>query len=427
MLSHKKSILLSGSLNSIDSANIFFKKYLNYLNISWSKITFLDFSIVFWITSWFTNIITAFYFFKSGNLCKKLLVLFCSFVNSGSTPNYSFRLANAARQSAPIIIDISEYPENLLTRTNFVEENDRSLNSFYNIEYIEAKNSNNLYLGYKNVYDVSVFDSVTNSFVVENKFSETEKITVSDHATPIILEEGREYKVKYRVRNSYYVDNEDYNNGVIGTKIYFDSTPMYGATPLQGPFTYNVTYESSIFDTATPTGLYHSPIVSLNSEHFVYLTNSNYEYDRFIAQMNPAVISDNRNADYSLLTIESLDKNLNPKPYQTYSISSSNLSATPSTVTTNDEGFAVVELRYKGAYPATVSYDTILISGVASEQKMGVWTSAAHTLGRYGRHGPFEQHQLFPLPGDCSYWLVFLAGLSAFARWRRAGHRQCFL
>jgi hypothetical protein len=293
-----------------------------------------------------------------------------SFVNSGSTPNYSFRLANAARQSAPIIIDISEYPENLLTRTNFVEENDRSLNSFYNIEYIEAKNSNNLYLGYKNVYDVSVFDSVTNSFVVENKFSETEKITVSDHATPIILEEGREYKVKYRVRNSYYVDNEDYNNGVIGTKIYFDSTPMYGATPLQGPFTYNVTYESSIFDTATPTGLYHSPIVSLNSEHFVYLTNSNYEYDRFIAQMNPAVISDNRNADYSLLTIESLDKNLNPKPYQTYSISSSNLSATPSTVTTNDEGFAVVELRYKGAYPATVSYDTILISGVASGQSV---------------------------------------------------------
>ena len=32
-----------------------------------------------------------------------------SFVNSGSTPNYSFRLANAARQSAPIIIDISQY------------------------------------------------------------------------------------------------------------------------------------------------------------------------------------------------------------------------------------------------------------------------------------------------------------------------------
>lgn len=293
-----------------------------------------------------------------------------SFVNSGATPNYSFRLSTPARQGAPIIMEISEYPENVLTRTNFVDENDRSLNSFYNIEYIEARNSNNLYLGYKNVYDVSVFDPIANSFVVQNKFSETERIAVSNHATPVILEEGREYKVKYRVRNSFYVDNEDYNNGVIGTKIYFDSTPMYGATPLQGPFTYNVTYESSIFDTATPTGLYHSPIVSLNSEHFVYLTNSNYEYDRFIAQMNPAVISDNKNSDYALLTIESLDKNLNPKPYQTYSISSSNLSATPSTVTTNNEGFAVVELRYNGTYPATVSYDKVLISGIVSGESV---------------------------------------------------------
>jgi hypothetical protein len=287
-------------------------------------------------------------------------------INSNSTPNFIATI-QPARQGAPVIVELVEYPNIKLNQISFVDENDYTKSSFQNIETITAKDSNSMYLGYRNVYDVSVFDPIANAYVIQGASSETEKITVSQSATPVLLVDGRDYIVRYKVRNSYYIDNESYSStNDLETVIHFGSTPMFGATPVSGPFTYRITYESSIFDMATPTGIYHSPLKSLNSESFVYLSNQNYEYDRFVAQMNPASIVDSKHTDYSILTIESMDINSNPKPYQTYQITSSLLSATPSIVTTNEDGFATVELRYNGVSPATASSGIVYVSGVQS-------------------------------------------------------------
>jgi hypothetical protein len=284
---------------------------------------------------------------------------------TASTPNSEYVFNTVARQGAPVIVKSITNPNIEFVQTSFTTPLNRSTPSIENSERIEARNSNNLYLGYKNVYDVSVFDPITNSYVVQNAESETEKISVSQDATPVILVKGREYIVTYKVRNSYTIDNEYLNeNNSLRTRISIPATPMYGATPLSGPHEYEVTYESSIFDMSTPTGIYHSPLVSLHNEGFVYISNDEYRYNRFIAQMSPAYLYDNYNKEYSVLTIESLDENSNPKPYQKYRITSQYASATPDYVITDQDGFGYSEIRYSGAVPATQDSSLLIIQGV---------------------------------------------------------------
>jgi hypothetical protein len=282
-----------------------------------------------------------------------------------STPNSEYILSSVARQGAPVIIKSITNPNIEFVQTSFTNPLDRSTPSIENIERVEARNSNNLYLGYKNIYDASVFDPITNAYVIENIHSETERISVSNHATPVILIKGREYIVNYKVRNSYSVDNEylDQNNS-LRTKILIPATPTHGATPLSGPHQYEVTYESSIFDMSTPTGIYHSPLASLHNEGFIYISNSEYDYNRFIPQMSPAYLYDNFNEEYSVLTIESLDENSNPKPYQKYRITSEYASATPEYVITDQDGFGHSEIRYSGSIPATKDSSIITIQGI---------------------------------------------------------------
>lgn len=284
---------------------------------------------------------------------------------TASTPNSNFILQNVARQGAPIILKSTSSPDVDFVQTSFTSPLDRATPSIENTEIIEARLSNNLYLGYKNVYDVSVFDPVTNSYLLEDGHSVTEKISVSDSATPVILVKNRFYTVKYKVRNSFSVDNEYLNpDNSLRTLISIPSTPTYGSSAINGPHEYEVTYESSIFDMATPTGVYHSPLYSLHNEGFVYLTNSNYEYDRFVAEMSPGYLYDNPNDDYATLSIESLDTNSNPKPYQKYRISSNFASATPEYVITDSDGFAHAEIRYSGPTPTTVNSSNIFIQGI---------------------------------------------------------------
>ena len=127
-----------------------------------------------------------------------------------------------------------------------------------------------------------------------------------------------------------------------------------------------MTYESTLFDSSTPSGVYHSPMKSLLSEGFVYLTNTIYDYDRFLAEANPGYLIDDPQSDYSILTIESYDKNGNPKPYQKYNISSTLLSVDPSVIETDDNGFGYARVAYSGATPAIVNDAPLYISGIAS-------------------------------------------------------------
>jgi hypothetical protein len=269
-----------------------------------------------------------------------------------STPCFELNLSNVARQGAPIILRSTDKPETDLIQVAFQNKATPSMFSFTNTETIKGGISNNIFLGYRNVYDVSVFDSVSDSFVATKRSSNTEKVSVSDSATPVILSEGREYEVQYKVRNSYVVTNENYDyNNKLYTKIIFDATPTTGAK------NYSVTYESSIFNFSTPSGVYHSPNVSLLSDGFLFLTDKIYDYSGFYAQANPSFLLDDPSKDYSIISLESFDINNNPKPNQSYKLVYDNqyFEVTPNTLTTNDEGFAYSKVKYIGATPALVN------------------------------------------------------------------------
>jgi len=282
-----------------------------------------------------------------------------------STPCFELNLSDVVRQGAPIIIESIDKPETRLTQVAFRNEATPSMFSFTNTEIIKAGNSNNIFLGYRDVYDVSVFDFVSNSFVAKNKSSQTEKVAISNSATPLILSEGRRYEVKYKVRNSYIVTNQNYDeNNNLYSKIVFDATPTTGAK------NYSVTYESSIFNFSTPSGVYHSPNVSLLSNGFLFLTDKIYDYSGFFAQANPSFLLDDSSKDYSIIALESFDIFNNPKPNQSYKIiyDTQYLSATPDQLTTSDEGFAYSRVRYVGATPATINSAHLYIYALKNNQ-----------------------------------------------------------
>jgi len=282
-----------------------------------------------------------------------------------STPCFELNLSNVARQGAPVVIRSTDKPETELVQIAFHNEATPSAFSFVNTEIIKGGISNNIFLGYRNVYDVSVFDFVTDSFIVKNKSSSTEKVSVSNSATPLVLSEGRKYSVKYKVRNSYIVTNENYDeNNKLYTKIIFDATPTTGAK------NYSVTYESSIFNNSTPSGVYHSPNVSLLVDGFLFLTDKVYDYSGFYAHANPSFLIDDSSKDYSIVALESFDINNNPKPNQSYRLvyDSQYLAATPDNFTTSEEGFAYSRIKYVGATPATINSVPLYIYGLKNNQ-----------------------------------------------------------
>ena len=276
---------------------------------------------------------------------------------TSATPYYQIVLSGHAKQGAPVILESLSNPSTSLTQVSFIDAATPSVFSSFNTEYLEARKNNYLYVGYKNIYEVSVYDPITELYLLQNGSSNTEKITLSAGS----MVAGRTYTVKYKVKNTYSIDNEylDSNNK-LKTKILFHATPITGDT------NYAITYESTLFDSSTPSGVYHSPMKSLLSEGFVYLTDSVYEYDRFLAETNPGYLIDDPASDYSILTIESYDKNGNPKPYQKYNISSNLLSVQPSSVETDNNGFAYARVAYSGATPAIVNNAPLYISGVQS-------------------------------------------------------------
>ena len=276
---------------------------------------------------------------------------------TSTTPYYQIVLSGHAKQGAPVIVESLSTPNSTLTQVSFMDSATPSIFSSFNTEYLEARKNNYLYVGYKNIYEVSVYDPITELFLLENGSSNTEKITLSAGS----MVPGRIYTVKYKVRNTYSIDNEYLDNdNKLKTKILFHATPVTGDT------NYSVTYESTLFDSSTPSGVYHSPMKSLLSEGFVYLTNTIYDYDRFLAEANPGYLIDDPQSDYSILTIESYDKNGNPKPYQKYNISSTLLSVDPSVIETDDNGFGYARVAYSGATPAIVNDAPLYISGIAS-------------------------------------------------------------
>jgi hypothetical protein len=277
-----------------------------------------------------------------------------------ATPGFYLELSHVSRQGAPVIIERNSATPKILREVAFFDEASPTYVSLVNKEIVKANRSNDLYLGYEDIYDIEVIDSVTGYTLMENGYTQTNAIKVFDAATPGVY--GRDYYVTYKVKDSYAVDNDVFNESSekYVTSIRFDSTPS-------SFYSYDVTYEKSIVSHATPISLNVDPMEMWDQEGFIYLSHTDYSFDDAVVKLNPPHVIDDIN-DFMVLTINSLDENGNSKPYQTFQVSSSNLffEQNQNYVTTDINGFASILAYYDGDIPATSTHGYITISGVTN-------------------------------------------------------------
>lgn len=259
-------------------------------------------------------------------------------------------LSSAPQQGAPIYItaikDAESTPYADYIETAFEDLSTPRQLGFFNKEVIYPSFDNSFYLSYQDVYDADVVDTFTGETIATGLETSTH-ILSSQTATPIFFSE-REYEITYRVRNSYHIDNIVSGSSSF-SKVVFDATPGYSLN-------YEIVYESSQYESSTPVSINLGETSSLLDSGYIYVTSGNYGFDTAKVKISPTNIIDDGN-DYMVISIIALDINGNPKPDQTFNISSQYLTISPQIITTNLEGYAIARATY--AHPATPLTGTI--------------------------------------------------------------------
>lgn len=258
--------------------------------------------------------------------------------------NYSGRffeinLNSIPRQGAPVIVNITDLNA---TPIYYIETAFEHLSTprqlgFYNKETIKPSYENSFYLGYDNVYDISIVDGLTGELIVSN--AETLTNVFATPSTAYEFKKDRDYTLKYRVRNSYYIDhvvNEKNNYAAI----YFDATPS-------STINYQIIYEGSTYSKSTPAPLRFGDVSSFVDEGYIIASNASYAFEKAKVHLSPSYILDD-GFDYLTISIWSLDVNGNPKPYQSFEVSCPDdyLIFNNVIVTTDGEGFVSLDATF---------------------------------------------------------------------------------
>lgn len=273
--------------------------------------------------------------------------------NNSATINFE----DVARNGSPIVLTVDTNPSTPIQyrQVSFYDEATPYQYSLYNFEYIKAKNNQSIFLAYNNVFDVKVVDTFTGQTLVSGVSSPTNEINLSS-ATPIV---DREYKVTYRVKEAFYVDNQTYNpiEDQYITSVHLLSTP-------NGSFSATVNYESSLYDREYELSeIKLNPIYSQLDEGYMYLSHNSYNSSSVDSFVSPnKILSDG--VDYMVLNIFSKDENSNPKPNQTFRVYGANISSTPQYVTTDIDGFGYAKVRYSGPNQLIQIEDTFYLEGL---------------------------------------------------------------
>ena len=219
---------------------------------------------------------------------------------------------------------------------------------------VYGSGTNQLFLAYEDVYNVTVTDVLTGETVDADTSTETHILTTVDDT-----DRERQYEVTYVVKDSFYTDNEYVSPAnTQNTMLVFDRAPSH-ATP------YSVSYELSAYDPATPTDVALNSFYSVQDEGFIYISTDEYPLAHVELRMDPSgVVADG--ADFALITVRSFDKHGNPKPHQEFTMETSfgilyPALASSGTVVTDAEGFAVAGLIASSSTTATAG--TITITG----------------------------------------------------------------
>jgi hypothetical protein len=219
---------------------------------------------------------------------------------------------------------------------------------------LQPRFDNSFHLGYKNVYNLSITDGYTGELLLSNLSTNNSSIKL-DKST-YEFKKDRDYYIKYKVVNSYYIDNI-LNDSSYYSKIVFDATP-------NATMNYEIIYESSIYEDSTPVDLNFGQTSSLLDKGYVIASNATYDFDRIKVVVSPGYILDDGN-DYITISIISLDTEGNPKPYQSFTLYSlyHSLTFDSPIITTDDEGFASVNAVYDYGYITHKDKAMIAING----------------------------------------------------------------
>ncbi len=307
----------------------------------------------------------------------------------------SLVLGEVARAGAPIIVNvISNGSTAEYYQVSFYDEATPSDLSYYNFEYIVASNPYSLYLAYSNVFDVSIYDTYTGEYVVQNESTATNQINLFSipEETPLVT--GREYKVEYRVRNVFNVDNFVYNNSTDQ----YETTITLLSTP-NSEYGVSVQYESAIYDKDFEiNNVYLNPVYNPIPEGYLYLSHDSYTSESVDVYLSPKEILDN-GIDFAVVSILSKDSNGNPKPNQTFEILGSNISSTPEYVTTNSDGLGKGIIKYDGSGISKTESKILYVNGIengsvnAHENSSSYGISA--TVNYYVKPAQTQQISLF--------------------------------
>lgn len=273
-------------------------------------------------------------------------------ISNISTPNIN--LNGVARGGAPIMVQVNAATPITYRQVAFHDESTPSLISVYNYEYITATNEQYIYLAYSNIFDLTIEDTYTGEIILSGGQSSTNQVSAS-------LTIGRQYKATYRVRNSYVVDNQIYNQVTdsYNSQVILLTTPnvAYSAT---------VTYETAIYDKDTELNyLSLNPIYSPLDEGYVFLSHEEYAAASIDYVLSPKELLSDQD-DYMNLSIFAKDENGNPKPYQTFEITGSYIAATPAYATTNNDGYVVSKIRYNSSVISVPTDSQLFVVGLDS-------------------------------------------------------------
>lgn len=275
---------------------------------------------------------------------------------TGSTP--SLVLPALARQGAPIIVTDSAATPVMFRRVAFmldsgtpsIDEATPSMSLTFT-QVVGGTDSTRLYAAYDNIYNVSIIDLNTGLPITPLSTTSASNIVNTNVQTKM----EHQYKLTYRLRNSFYADNDYiYSDNTQRTKLVFDTTP--------GSKTFKVNYETSVFDPATPVDLALNPMFTSLDEGFIFIDDNTATLSSVEVRLSPGqIVADG--LDYMLISLRSLDNYGNPKGFQTFTLTTTFGTLSATTITTDVDGFATCTL-VSSLYAATpISSGQIKIVG----------------------------------------------------------------
>lgn len=252
--------------------------------------------------------------------------LYADPVIENATAN-SKTLSGIPRQGAPVIVKAikGSTPKFEMRQTALWQNDATPTLGSVNVEYLNGTDSADLYVAYKDIRNVSVVNTTTNTSVTvlsstDNKVK-VNQITNSDFV----------YKVTYTVNKSFYLDNH-YSNST-SSKIFFDATPGYYNADY-----YQISYESSIYDPATPVDIPLNPLYTSMEEGFIYIDHDVHKLSLVEMKVTPSkILADGK--DYGLVTLRAYDVNGNPKPNEKFLMFTNFGTLDHATISTDRDGY----------------------------------------------------------------------------------------